>query len=539
MPRYVSVLDDKREVRAVTLSEAILAGYAPDGGMYWPCVVPTLSRERLDRLRRCSYRELCAEILKMFLTKGDCVDEDDIDEILLRNDAFERFGNKDVVTMHALDDKLVVAELWHGPTLAFKDLGMSVLTRLLALLVRKKKKRSLTLLVGTSGDTGSSAAEAVRGLEDCVDICVLYPTRQCSNITAVQERQMTIVSENEANVHCVAVEGGSDELDVPIENCFGNRDLASYANLGSVNSVNIIRLLVQTVHYFFAYFHVQPQDTDSRRVRFVVPSGAGGHLAAGILATRMGLPHNCELVSATNANDGLSRFFRNGVLTTQDDGNAKTISPSMDIRVPYNVWRMLYTVAPGRVGQWYAHCAEQKRVVIPMDVVKELKTMARVSGVAVSDEDTLKAIRYVYETYDGYTIDPHTAVGVATAVGNEMKTTVAGSIDVCFACAHPVKFCETVERAIDEKIDKYDASHKIVSGVRNMELVESPRSIIPRGCCGLLRKKDQKQWTAELEIILKDIVSRREGDVISRRSKARVTIVIGCLLVAALGCTRG
>lgn len=236
--------------RTYSFGDAVLAGWADDGGMLWPTDIPRISQEELARLATKSYPELCAHLLKLFVPPDDPdISHAELEQLV--HGAFARFGSSEVVEVRPLPKELMyVAELWHGPTLAFKDLGMSVLGRILDHLLTRRRRR-LTLLVGTSGDTGSSAIEAVRGLPS-IEIVVLYPLQPFSAITAVQERQMTSVSEVEANVHVVGVEGGSDDLDVPMEACFRDTPFRERHQLGSVNSVNVVRLLVQSVHFFYA-----------------------------------------------------------------------------------------------------------------------------------------------------------------------------------------------------------------------------------------------------------------------------------------------
>ena len=199
---------------------------------------------------------------------------------------------------------------------------MSVLGRTLSHLLARRRRR-LTLLVGTSGDTGSSAIEAVRG-QPGIEIVVLYPLQQFSSITPVQERQMTSVAEVAANVHVVGVEGTSDDLDVPMEACFRDAAFKARHQLGSVNSVNVVRLLVQTVHFFYAYLRREP--AASQQVTFAVPCGAAGHLSAGLLAVQMGLP--IRLLAATNANDALHRALATGAMRVRGVPTQQTTSPS-------------------------------------------------------------------------------------------------------------------------------------------------------------------------------------------------------------------
>jgi threonine synthase len=231
MPGFVSVLSNGRKRRTYTFSEAVLLGWAPDGGMFWPESVPHLDPATLRRWAALPYASLCAELLKLFIAGDKEMSESDIDSIC--GGAFERFGAPSTVEVRPLsvptmvgkgatgasEDGYHVCELWHGPTLAFKDLGMAVLARTLGHLLRKRGER-LTLLVGTSGDTGSSAMEAVRGMGDVLQLVVLYPLQGYSAITPTQEAQMAAVPPAEPHIHLVGVEGSSDELDVPMAACF-------------------------------------------------------------------------------------------------------------------------------------------------------------------------------------------------------------------------------------------------------------------------------------------------------------------------------
>eukprot|EP00939_MAST-03C_sp_MAST-3C-sp1_P001697 g1697.t1 len=525
MTTFTSVLDE--EAKETTFSTAVINGWAPDGGMYWPKKIPKLSRDTLRKFSTLSYPKLCAEILKLYLTPGDGdLTAYDVDRIL--EDAFDVFGCDEVVRLNdalirtkssvsssssTVRQRVTIAELWHGPTLAFKDLGMTVLGRILDHLV-KKKKTTLTLLVGTSGDTGSSAMEAVRGLKG-VQIVVLYPKQGYASITPVQERQMTSVAEAEENVHCVAVEGTSDDLDVPMEKCFRDKAFKTEMNLGSVNSVNIVRMLVQTVHYFYAYLRIYPDADEGKKVRFVVPSGAGGHLCAGVLATQMGLP--AQLTAATNKNDALHQFLTTGTMRAAN--TRSTVSPSMDIQVPYNVWRMLFLASDGNaaaVKRWQRAFVESKSgMKVKNEIMLKLKSL--VDSVAVSDEETLVTIRDTYEKV-AYLLDPHTAVGVAAVnARNHRRRGEKEDIPVvAMACAHPMKFLPIVMRALkcshEEALEKASESarHKCVDAVAKIakETSANDTSSIkrPAGCCAVF--EEGRDWEAELRTIVRGVRSK-------------------------------
>ena len=497
--------------RLYSFGEATLAGWAEDGGMLWPRAVPSVSTAVLQAWARLSYPQLCAEVLKLFVDADDeDVSHGDIDAIAL--DAFSAFGSERVVEVQPLPFGVHVAELWHGPTLAFKDLGMSVLARVLSHILRRRRER-LTLLVGTSGDTGSSAIEAVRGLPG-LELIVLYPLPTHSSITPVQERQMTSGAESAPNVRVVGVEGSSDDLDVPMEACFRDGPFAAEQRLGSVNSVNVVRLVVQAVHYFYAYLQLEP--SAARPAQFAVPCGAGGHLAAGVLAMQMGLP--VHLLAATNANDALHRVLSTGRLSAGRE-TVQTISPSMDIQMPYNVWRLLHWASGGcgtAVRSWQSELASRGEVVIPQEL--RARIAARVRSVAVGDEETLATMREVHAT-SGYVLDPHTAVGVAAARRSPFGAGGPASqreATVCMGCAHAVKFLPAVARALsglspEAAIDAVpDKAHRNVAAVRRMaqQLVKAAEpagaahgaTAMPSGCTAVFRRGED--WEARLRALI-------------------------------------
>lgn len=493
--------------------DAVLAGWAADGGMLWPRSVPRLGRAQLASWAALSYPELCARLLKLFVPADDPdVTHADLDA--LTASAFARFGSREVVELATLPSAgpsgsaLHVAELWHGPTLAFKDLGMSVLGATLSHLLARRRAR-LTLLVGTSGDTGSSAIEATRG-RDGIEIVVLYPLQGFSGVTPVQERQMTSVAEREANVHVIGVEGTSDDLDVPMEACFRDGPFKARHSLGSVNSVNVVRLLVQAVHFFYFYLKLSPA-ADLEGVQFAVPCGAGGHLAAGLLAVEMGLP--VRLVAAANSNDALHRLLSTGCLRPADAATRATVSPSMDIQVPYNVWRMLYAASGGdgdAVRAWQRDFARGE-LRLPRHVTDWLT--ARVRSGAVTDDETLRTMRCVHEA-SGYLLDPHTAVGVAAAA-----LSPAGLTTIALSCAHPIKFMPAVAAALElpeaEALGRVPdlVTHPCVAAVALMARTaarvapaDARGQPAPPGCAAVFRRADD--WEARLRALLDALPGR-------------------------------
>ena len=475
--------------------------------MLWPTHIPKLTPSLLSSWAHLSYPRLCAAFLKLFVAPTDPdLTHADIDAICAS--AFGSFGSDAVVPIVPLVHGTHLAELWHGRTLAFKDLGMSVLGRVLDHLLTRRREQ-LTLLVGTSGDTGSSAIEAVRGL-GAVRVVVLYPLSGWSSITRVQERQMTSVAECEANVHVVGVEGTSDELDVPIEACFRDRSCADRHRLGSVNSVNVVRLLVQAVH--FVYAHLQTCEDDMGEgaeapTQFAVPCGAGGHLSGGLLALQMGL--RAQLIACTNANDAMHRVLSTGSMTSGAP-TKQTTSPSMDIQMPYNVWRILFVASGGDGGAvraWQQRMEASGTLQVPQAVRKWIAE--RIRTVSVSDDETLQTLREVHAAC-GHVLDPHTAVGVAGMLRSPFGL---HGTRVCLGCAHAVKFLPAIARALRcdlraalDALPELARGHAGVVAVGEMArrlLLSEPtedelRS--PPGCTAIFRRG--QDWEAGLRRLL-------------------------------------
>lgn len=400
--------------------------------------------------------------------------------------SFAGFGTREVVRLEPLGTglagggaELAVLELWHGPTLAFKDLGMQVLVNFLKFFLGRRNER-ITLLVGTSGDTGSSAIEAVRSSPN-IDIVVLFPCG--GRISSVQERQMTTVAAVEENVYCVGVEGTSDDLDVPMEEVFADLAFKSEHKLGSINSVNICRVLVQVVHYFYAYLRLHPRADPGQRVAFSVPTGAAGHITAGLMARAMGLPVS-TLCAATNANDVLHRVLSAPLhrpldLSVRGVAVQVTNSPSMDIQVPYNIERMLF-IATGGDSEFVRRTIRRFKAEGRLELATEVRDALHDLGMwssAVSNQRVLSTIAHVAEVR-GYVLDPHTAVGVSAVRGEAPGAAGGGGGPhvVCMACAHPAKFMDTVVGALgvpmaeaDDRVRQATPAHPHVRRVLDLQ----------------------------------------------------------------------
>ena len=505
---------DSDQKRAYSFEDAVFAGWAEDNGMILPETIPKVDAGMLRMWSSLEYSALCVEILSLFISVED-IPKEDLCAVV--NRSFENFGGDgSVVQLQQLDGttekEVFVCELWHGPTLAFKDLGMQVLAQLLSYFLNRRNAvkdsppQYLNLLVGTSGDTGSSAIEAVMGLP-YISITVLYPVGH--GISKVQELQMTTVTH--PSVHVIGVDGTSDDLDIPMEAVFSMTEFKKKHNLGTVNSVNICRLLVQTIHFFYSYLQIYPSAEET--INFVVPTGAAGHISAGVIALQMGLPIK-SLIAATNANCILHR-----ILQTGDSGQQRavkaTVSPSMDIQVPYNFERLLYLagVDGRRIDTMMTAFKKSGTLMLPDDIRDSLRHRCALSSATADDAGTLRTIRSVYVASDKkYVIDPHTAVGVHAAYANVMPRETAGAERVvCMSCAHPSKFGSTISRALANETTEVDDPWWWVSLAdrkhRNVSRVMS----LQEASCHTVRLSRDEDWTAYLKVHLQNVQATWEG----------------------------
>ncbi|XP_028618183.1 threonine synthase-like 2 isoform X1 [Grammomys surdaster] len=420
----------------VNFKGALFSGYAPDGGLYMPEELPKLDKETLRHWSTLSYRSLVKELCALFIGP-ELIPRHDLNDLIDR--AFSRFRHRDVVHLCKLKNGLNILELWHGVTYAFKDLSLSCTAQFLQYFLEKRKKH-VTIVVGTSGDTGSAAIESVQGSKN-VDIIVLLPKGHCSKI---QELQMTTVLKE--NVHVFGVEGNSDELDEPIKAVFADVAFVQRHNLMSLNSINWSRVLVQMAHYFFAYFQCTPS-LDMHplpTVEVVVPTGAGGNLAAGCIAQKMGLP--ICLAVAVNRNDIIHRTVQKGDFSVCEAVRT-TLASAMDIQMPYNMERIFWLLS-GSDSQTTRALMEQFERTQSLHLPKDLqsKLSEAVTSKSVSDETITQTMARCWEE-NQYLLCPHSA----TAVNYHYQQTDSGQPSsiprCCLAPASAVKFPEAVQAA--------------------------------------------------------------------------------------------
>lgn len=416
--RYVSTLGN---AAALGFTEVLLAGLASDGGLYVPVEWPRLPRVASGM----TYAARAAQIMQPFV--GDEIAPDVLAAMCA--EAYASFDHPAVVPLVQIGDEHFIEELFHGPTLAFKDVALQLLGRLFEQVLAQQDRR-VTIVGATSGDTGSAAIDAVKNCAHA-DIVILFPKGRTSE---VQRRQMTTV--DSPNVHVVAIEGSFDDCQDLVKAMFNDIGFRERIALSAVNSINWARVMAQVVYYVTATDHLRGE------INFSVPSGNFGNVFAGWIAKQIGAPVG-KLVVASNANDILTRFFTDNDMTTRPV--LASLSPSMDIQVSSNFERLLFEIN-GRDGGQTAEQLQRFRASGSLSIEADQRS-DYIDGVFVAaridDDDTVEVIRRTYES-TGMLIDPHTAVGVGVA--EKLSSTVAGPI-VTLATAHPAKFPDAVERA--------------------------------------------------------------------------------------------
>lgn len=419
----------------VNFETAVLMGKPADGGLFVPEALPQVSQEQLMAWKDLSYPALATELLQLFIDE-ETIPKDDL--IRLVADSFGTFLHPEIIPHHPLPGGIFVQELFHGPTLSFKDVAMGFVVNLFNFFL-KKRGQKMSIVVATTGDTGPAAAHASVGKET-LNTWVLYPKEL---ITEEQERQMTTLFA--ANVHPVGVYNcpdGADDLDLLIAELFADTEFKKQLNLSSVNSINWGRVMMQTVHYFYGY--LQLVDRVGELVNFAVPSGAFGNLCAGSLARLMGLPVG-KFIIANNQNACLTRIFTEGLFEKRPIIGCP--SSAIDILIPYNFWRYLYFAVgqdSTKIKAWIAAFEETGKV--QFDSTSFQQYSRGYLAHSVSDKATLKTIQSVFEA-ENYLLDPHAAVAVAAADKMAERLEV-GSKTLCLATAHPCKFPESIRAAL-------------------------------------------------------------------------------------------
>jgi threonine synthase len=422
--QYIST---RGEAPRLGFEDALLTGLARDGGLYLPESWPTFGENDMMAMSGLSYAELAHRVMLPFV-------EDDIpsDEFAaLINDAYAGFDHAAVAPLRQLESGQWLMELFHGPTLAFKDFALQLLGRLLDRTLHNRGSRA-TIVGATSGDTGSAAIEACRDRE-AIDIFILHPE---GRVSEVQRRQMTTVMS--ANVHNIAIQGTFDDCQAMVKAMFNDLEFRDEMHLSAVNSINWARVMAQIVYYFHAGLAL---GAPGRPVAFSVPTGNFGDVFAGYCAREMGLPIN-QLIVATNRNDILARFFQTGEYRKGDVH--PTMSPSMDIQVSSNFERLLFDIEGrdgARIRALMSALDQSGGFGVEADRLAEAAKLF--DGLSIDEEQTLQTIAAVHRQ-TGEAVDPHSAIAVAASRRARRDRDVPV---ISLATAHPAKFPDAVEKA--------------------------------------------------------------------------------------------
>jgi len=417
--------------------EAVLQGLGTDRGLLVPETIPSFPAGAPEIWRGLSFEELAFEIMSLYIPP-EAVQPADLKDIIKRS--YGTFRDTDVTPVVPITDGMHTLELFHGPTFAFKDVALQFLGNLFENLLQQRPGMTITVVGATSGDTGSSAIHGLRGKAG-IECFIMYPEGRTSR---TQELQM--ISVTDPNIHNIALQGTFDDCQAVVKACFNDHVFRDKNNLAAVNSINWARILAQQVYYVYAYLKLTPPGS-SQKVSFSVPTGNFGDILAGYYAKRMGLPVD-QLIVATNKNDILHRFFQHdGDYSLHKDGVAQTISPSMDIGVSSNFERFLFHVGGDdaeAMATMMSNFEATGKLNPPASLVSAAKEV--MTSASVADDEILQTIADVHTRADGYTLDPHSAIGVAAA--RKVRTAGTTTPMACLACAHWAKFPDANARAL-------------------------------------------------------------------------------------------
>ena len=418
----------KNKNHLVSFRDAVLNGIAPDGGLYLPVELPPLNKSYIESLRNLSFQEISYDIAKIFV---DNISNNDLQTIIEKTITFD-------APLVALSERLSVLELFHGPTLAFKDFGARFLANMMSFYTRGKDK-NIIILVATSGDTGSAVAHGFYN-NDSIKVALLYPSGKVSKI---QEQQLTTL---EKNIQAFEIEGPFDECQSLVKTAFRDDQLKDEYKLSSANSINIARLIPQSFYYFNAYARLQRSQKNP--ILFSVPCGNFGNLTAGIIAFKLGLPVE-KFIASVNENDVFEHYLKTGKYIPKTA--VRTLSNAMDVGNPSNF---------NRIVELFGH-----------DRTEILKI---IESYSISDVLIEEGIREVYRKY-GYLIDPHGAVGYQ-ALKDVKNRSDNKNHSIILETAHPAKFLDIVSPVIDKNIDMPDRLQECLKKQKNSILVSDDYS---------------------------------------------------------------
>ena len=430
--------------------DVFIKGLADDGGLFIPKSLQKYKKNDLFEFKNLEYKELAKKIIHPFI--GDFMSENDLSKII--DKSYSAFRKKNVVDLIEVGDRSIL-ELFHGPTLAFKDIAMQLLGNFYEYYLNNENEK-INIVVATSGDTGAAAIDAIKG-KDNVNIFVLHPNNR---VSPVQRKLMT--TGKEKNVFNIAVDGNFDDCQNLVKAMFADKSFSKAIKMSGVNSINWARIIAQSVYYFYSYFLIED---NNKPINFSVPTGNFGDVYAGYLAKKMGLPIN-KFVVATNQNDILHRAISKG--TYDIEKVSETISPSMDIQIASNFERLIYDLN---------NCNDTKTISAMKDIKEKGKYLIDKENLdkinidflssQISEDETLKTIKTVYEKFN-IVLDPHTAIGY----GAFDKVNLKGN-NVVLATAHPCKFPDAIKRSININAKLPDELSFIMEEKEDYDIIEN------------------------------------------------------------------
>ena len=445
--KYISTRNSKETFE---FKEVFIKGLADDGGLFIPQSLNKYSDTEINSFRELEYNELAKKIISTFI--GDFMSENDLSKII--DKSYSVFRKKNVVNLIEVGDRSVL-ELFHGPTLAFKDVAMQLLGNFYEYYLNNENQK-INIVVATSGDTGAAAIDAIKGKKN-INIFVLHPHNR---VSSVQRKLMT--TGKEQNVFNIAINGNFDDCQNLVKSMFADKSFSNEIKMSGVNSINWARIIAQSVYYFYSYFLAKKKD---QPVNFSVPTGNFGDVYAGYLAKKMGLPIN-KLIVATNQNDILHRAISKG--SYEVEKVTETISPSMDIQIASNFERLIYDLNNG----------DDMQTINAMNDIKEKgkyiidqQRLDRINSDFLSskmnEDEVLKIIKEVYEKFD-LVLDPHSAIGY----GAFNKVKISGN-NIVLATAHPCKFPDAIKNAINLKAELPKELMYILSEKENYDIIDN------------------------------------------------------------------
>ena len=443
---YVST---RNSTKSFKFEDVFVKGLADDGGLFIPKSLHKYSQQELLELKNLEYKDLAKKIIQPFI--GDFMSENDLSKII--DKSYSVFRKKNVVDFIRVGDRSVL-ELFHGPTLAFKDIAMQLLGNFYEYFLNNENKK-INIVVATSGDTGAAAIDAIKGKKN-VNIFVLHPNNR---ISPVQRKLMTTVKEK--NVFNIAIEGNFDDCQNSVKAMFADKSFANEINMSGVNSINWARIIAQSVYYFYSYFLIEK---DKEPINFSVPTGNFGDVYAGYLAKKIGLPIN-KFIVATNQNDILHRAISKGNYIVENV--TETISPSMDIQIASNFERLIYDLNSHndkKTIEVMKSIKEKGEYIIDKESIDKINIDFLSSR--MDENEVLKTIRTVYEKFN-VVLDPHSAIGY----GAFDKVNLKGN-NVVLATAHPCKFPDAIKKAINFNAELPNELAFILGEKENYDIIE-------------------------------------------------------------------